>query len=240
MRSKTLGLLAAGLLLLVACGDDDGGSADDGALRIVTTEMVEPAVQDLVTAFAEGQDLDVEISTEDPDGVRSALDDDSADVVIAPEVLIRSDTDVRTQPLGSNAAVIAVADGNPQALGPEAFAAENEANTIICTADSRIGNFGVAVLQSAGVTPNADEANDCDESEALGRVAAGELDAALMYSANVEVPEGVELMTIDEEHNIELAIVSVAPQGSDEAAEFSEFLDSEEARTILEEQGYLR
>lgn len=136
---------------------------------------------------------------------------------------------------------IAVPAGNPAGItGLEDFA--NEDLLIgLCAKEVPCGSFGRQALEKAGVTPAIDT-NEPDVRALLTKVEAGELDAGIVYLTDVLSTDGaVEGVEIPEEFNVvaeyPIAALVNAPN-PDTAAEFVEFVLSEEGQAILVSYGF--
>jgi molybdate transport system substrate-binding protein len=114
---------------------------------------------------------------------------------------------------GRNALQIAVPAGNPGGVsGLEDFARE-DLLIGLCAEGVPCGDLGREALAIAGVEPSLDT-NEPDVRSLLTKVAAGELDAGLVYVTDVaaagDLVEGIE---IPAEHNVE-AMYSIATPSS--------------------------
>lgn len=246
MRGSRAGALAvtAGLLL-GACSS--GGSADKAAtgnpnvVTVITTSTQRPVVDRLAATFtSENPGLTVTpANVDDPRQITAAVTGKAVQMVIAPRLFLGNDSDVA---MGRNLAVIAVTKADPAGVtGPDAFAATSGLRTRICGRPTIVGNFTLFVLARANVRPNpATVVNDptCPQ-QAIADVAAGRLDAALMFRNNTMIPEGVKFIDVPDNENI-LIDYGAAVLGTGTATtKFAKFLTSDRAKEILTQNGYL-
>lgn len=213
----------------------DGAGGDGSRATITTVAALEPVVSGLVEAYDESTDagLEVAVSTQDQ-VVQAAAEGRPA---IAPGARLGDADGVA---IGRNLAIIAVPAGNPaQVTGVDAFASGSGLDTQICSGDTAFGNLGALVVRRAGVEPDASRVAAGCETDALARVARGELDATLVFRGSVPIPKGVEAVTIPADQNIVIDIrygpvVDEAGDGS-----FQSFLASDAARQVLSQHGLL-
>lgn len=247
MTVRLLGLFAALALFTVACGDDDGpsdaggqsdgggASEDDGVLDVLTAPSLETVVGDLIAAFSDTSDgVETEISTTTFAGIADAIDD--ADVVILPSAWTTNVVEAETTEFGENRAVIGVAEGNPGGFDIQAFAPDSGARTMVCGENTSLGNFSLTVLQKSGISPDPTTVEAGCEQSALDQVVAGSLDAVLLFRNGVQLPEGAELLEIPDEQNLVITLVSAVVNDTDDAEAFGEFLDSDEAAQIKQDE----
>jgi molybdate transport system substrate-binding protein len=111
----------------------------------------------------------------------------------------------------------------------------------LCAEDVPCGEFAREALADAGVTPAIDT-NEPDVRSLLTKVEEGELDAGIVYVTDVLSTEGaVEGVDIPEDQNViaEYPIVALtSAPNPDAAAEFVEFVLSDEGQEILAEYGF--
>jgi hypothetical protein len=96
------------------------------------------------------------------------------------------------------------------------------------------------VVRRAGVASDPAAVGTGCEADALARVTAGELDAALAFRGGLEMPRGVEVIDIPDEENLVIHFGSAPLDGVPRARGLlAEFLGAERAKEILTQQGYL-
>ncbi len=162
-------------------------------------------------------------------------------VTLIPNAWLEGVEGVEATPFGRNLAVIVTPAGNPEGIEDlTAFAADSGLNVAACGDSTQFGNLAALTLANAGVEAADDVASSEEncEQEALEQVAAGDLDAALVFRSGVEVPDGTEVVEVPEESNTVIEVSYVLGEGEDAAA-FGEFVESDEGQQILEENGYL-
>lgn len=235
-RSKILGFAIIAAVALGACGDDDtngtsGADAGGAVTTIHTVAALEPAARTLVNAYGETSDAKVELTVGAPAAVTQAASAGEPAIMPGPWL----SADAQGVAIGRALAIIAVPAGNPaQVTGAQAFTAGSGVDTAICAPNSGYGNFGVLVAQLGGAQPDPATVGEGCAQDAIARVARGELDAALVFRNAVEIPAGVEVVSIPDEQNIVID-VSYAPGGG--ADSFQEFLASDAATQVLTQHG---
>jgi len=244
---KLLAATAMATLIIAGCGDDggdDGGGENDedagGALAVHAPEELAELVEPLVESYEADSGEEVELVTSEQAAITGAITSDLADVAIVPDPWLADLDDVDPQPLGRTVQVIGVAEGNPEDVeGLDAFDPDSGLTTKVCSADtSALGNLSVLTLEAAGITPDPDTVEEGCEDEALEQVAGGDLDAVLLFSGGSTVPDGAELLEIEDAQIFDFEIVYTVQGDSDAATSFVDFLGSPEAEAIVEETGY--
>jgi Bacterial extracellular solute-binding protein len=243
-RRTLLALTTVVAAVLAACGGDDGGStpsADQGqggATAVVhTVAPLEPVVRGLVDAYNQAADADIELAVTPQEQAVEAASQGTPAILPGPWL---AGLDADSFVIGRNLAIIAVAAGNPaEVTGVDVFADDSDLGTAICGPDSPFGNFGALVVARGGVQPDPARVTQGCEADAVGRVARGELDAALVFRTNVTMPQGVEIVNIPDDENLVID-VRYAPAAADASSDsFQQFLRSEAATMILTQQGFL-
>jgi molybdate transport system substrate-binding protein len=142
------------------------------------------------------------------------------------------------QPFGRNLFVIAVPRGNPgNVTGLDAFAAGSTDRKLICGPVSGYGNLAELVLENADVDFDpADVGQACGQT-AVERIAAGDLDLALVQRTGVR--PSVSTVAVPDDVNV-VGELSMAQVGDDPVgAAFLTFVQSPAGRSILTDRGYL-
>jgi len=245
-------MFAVAVLALTACsgsGDDAATSGSANVATVAITPTLVPVVNQLAVAFQSANPsmriqtrADITVS-----GLATALQGQTAQVVVAPTRMTAGKTvktlngsDKLDRFFGRNRVVIAVPAGNPgRVAGPEAFGA-NSPRMLVCGGPSLTPVFLRFVLTRAGVQPNPAAINNdplCP-TLAMEALAAGRLDAVLMFRANVTVPPSVRLIDVPSDQNVNFDI-GIAKVGSSTAADrFVDFLGSDQAKDLLTRNGY--
>jgi|SoiMethySBSTD1v2_1073268.scaffolds.fasta_scaffold21621_5 molybdate transport system substrate-binding protein len=251
--------LCLGLVGAAACGDDGGDDAStrttgatasdlDGSITVFAAASLTDAFGEAGDAFTEAhpgvtvelnlagsQALREQILAGAPADVFAAANTSNMDQVVdagaadEPEVFAR------------NSLEIAVPAGNPADVGGlDAF---GDADLLIglCAAEVPCGDFGREVLAAAGVTP-APDTEEPDVRSLLTKVAAGELDAGIVYRSDV-LAAGVEVEGIEIPADVNVVadypVATLTGSGEPEvAAAFVEFLLSDDGQAILESWGF--
>lgn len=242
IRSKVLVLIFVAAALISGCSDDDDATttttsaSGDGVELVVAPELAGIA-ELLAEAYAADGTAGVTVVVEEQESLVASVSSRRPDMVLAPKVWL-TDPSLEVVDFGRNLAVVVVPAGNPDGItGLDVFAADSELATAVCGEDSPIGNPALLVLAAAGVTPDpATVAPGCDD-DAARRVAAGELDAALIFRAGVVMPDGTDIVELPEAGNlvIELSYVALG----DAATGLADFLAGDTAQQILTQNGYL-
>jgi Bacterial extracellular solute-binding protein len=236
---KLLALAAVAAVAMAACGDDDGDSAgSSGEIDAISTATpLEPLVTELVDAYNETSDAGIELAVSPQDQAVDRVSQGARAILPTPWL---SGTDTDSVVIGRSLAIIAVPAGNSgQLAGVDAFAPDSGLDTMACGANSSSGNLAAAVLSLGGVEPDPTRLAEGCDADAVARVARGELDAALVFRGNLQIPEGVEVITIPDDQNVVIDIV-YAPAADDASGDsFQGFLESDTATQILSRHGLL-
>lgn len=258
-RRLLAALVGVMLLVLAACGDDDdsanenvddspNANVDDSAnengdtdVVLLTATRLLPLTELLVAEFeATDPGFSIEVlSVTGQQAMEQALENESADLAVTPDLWVPESVDAERNPFGRNLVVIATAEGNPDGITLESFAADSAANVQVCTEAVEDLNLGAVVLGNAGIEPDpAIIARRCRD-EALEDVGNGDLDAVLILRSGVVVPDGLEFAQVDEAVNVIIDLVEITFTDDEAVDAFASFLFSAEATAILEERGYL-
>jgi molybdate transport system substrate-binding protein len=250
--------LALALALGTACGGDDGdgaasdeaaaGSGLDGTITVFAAASLTDAFAEAADAFGRANpDVTVELNF----GASSALREQilagapadvfaSADPSNMDGVVEAGEVEGEPEVFAHSALAIAVPAGNPGGVeGLDDFA-DDSLLIGLCAADVPCGALGREALDNAGVTP-APDTDEPDVRSLLTKIEAGELDAGIVYSTDVESTDGVEGIEIAEEDNVvtDYPIAALAHAGEPEiAAAFVELVLSDGGRAILESHGF--
>jgi molybdate transport system substrate-binding protein len=252
---KAIAALAALTFVLAACGggDDDGGGGggasattrprNNNTVTIVAGDTLQTAVQTLVDDFKAGHaNARIDVSFVGQSEMQDTIgSDDQPNLVIYPDAWLTEVPDgLEPAPLGRNLAVIVVPPGNPgQITDLSAFAADAGKRVQACGPDTQFGNFIALVLTNAGVTPADDVVGaDCG-SDAADKVAAGDLDAAVVFRTEVGGRDDVELVDVPEDVNLVFPISYAELTQSQKTDAFVQFLESAEGQAARTATGLL-
>ena len=141
----------------------------------------------------------------------------------------------------TNSLTIAVPNGNPADVDGIADFADPSLLAGACAAGVPCGDLSTDVFALAGVEPSIDT-YEPDVRSLLTKIADGELDAGLVYSTDIAARLGdVEEIAIPDELTVQteypIATLLNAPNPM-AAADFVEFVLSEDGRTILLDHGF--
>jgi len=243
---------AAGWLVLVLMGACDGATDAEGrplaAVRVSAAASLTDAFGELVTAFeratpgafvvlnlAGSSALREQILAGAPvDVFASASSANMQRLVEAGKVSGEPGSFVR------NRLQIAVPSGNPAEVTGLADLAREGLLIGLCAEGVPCGDFARQALERAGVTPSPDT-YEPNVRALLTKVAAGELDAGIVYASEVGSSDGVDGVTIPEQHNVvaayPIAVLADAPN-SEGAASFVAYVLSDAGRAILLRHGF--
>jgi len=140
-----------------------------------------------------------------------------------------------------NMLTIAVGSGNPKHIASLADLTSKDVVTVICAEQVPCGSAALKLFEAEGisVTPASEEANVTD---VLGKVAAGEADAGLVYVTDINRAQGVEGVAIEgADAAINRYPIAVMDTGdaADAAATFVAFVQSARGQELLADAGFL-
>lgn len=256
MAARWLVLLLLAPVLVAACADDDASSAgpDGDALRgsvtvfgaasltgvfgemAVAFERTHPGVS-VEPVFAGSSDLARQIQDGAPADVFASADATDMDLVVES-----GDVTADPVPFAGNVLEIAVPAGNPGEVGGLEDFARDDLLIGLCAEEVPCGRFGRQVLDDAGVAPALDT-DEPDVRSLLTKVAAGELDAGMVYRSDVLAEAGdVEGITIADDLNVTVTY-PIAPISASDVPEvadaFIAFVLSGDGQRIMEDAGFL-
>ena len=180
----------------------------------------------LATQINEGAPVDV-FAAASPATMKTVTDAGNAEGT--PEVFVR------------NLLEIAVPAGNPgEVEGLEDFAKE-DLDIALCASEVPCGAAADKVFTAADIDPKPDT-RESDVKATLTKVELGEVDAALVYRTDVnsagDKVEGIEFDEAEDAINDYLIVALKEAEEADLAAEWVEFISSDEAQEVLEEAGF--
>jgi len=140
-----------------------------------------------------------------------------------------------------NRMVIAVPAGNPAGVTGLADFADPGRLIGLCAEEIPCGRYAREALASAGVTPSPDSLEP-DVRALLNKIAAGELDAGIVYATDVAAAEGtVGTIALPAAHAVvasyPIAALAASPR-ADLAAAFVAFVLSPQAQVLLATSGF--
>lgn len=263
-RSCATGVAVISLLAiaLVGCADntnrteasspaasptDDGGAAPTGTVVVLAAASLTDAFGDLAAAFEQAHPaVDVQLGFAGSSALREqVLEGAPADVFasadpanVEPLVAAGEVTGTPTT-FATNTMVIAVPDGNPAAVTSLADLADDDRFIGLCAEVVPCGDLARQVLANAGVVARPDTAEP-DVRALLTKIAAGELDAGIVYRTDATAAD-VEAVAIPDDVNViaryPIASVTASPNPTAGAA-FVEFVLSPTGQDILAGHGF--
>jgi len=263
MTTATRRLLGAVLCLTLgaaaACGSDDDSDAAapgttpassdlEGTVTVFAAASLTDAFGEAADEFmADHQDVTVELNLAASSALREQILAGAPSDVFASANVDNMDQVVEAGAaedpavLARNALEIVVPAGNPAGVDGLDDFGDPELLIGLCAAQVPCGDFGREALANAGVTP-AQDTDEPDVRSLLTKVAAGELDAGIVYRSDVlaagdsvggiEIPEDVNVVA-------EYPIATLTESGSPEVADaFVEYLLGDEGQAILASWGF--
>jgi molybdate transport system substrate-binding protein len=246
---KTRATLFALLLVLAgACGDDAGGDASDTTVRVFAAASLTDALGELATAFEGAHPgTEVELNLAGSSALREQiLSGAPADVFASAntqnmQAVVDAGLAVEPDVFVLNELQIVVPAGNP--AGIESLDDFGDESLLIglCAVEVPCGAFARQALDAAGVDPEPDT-EEPDVRALLTKVAAGELDAGIVYRTDVlSAGDDVEGIDIPADVNVvaEYPIATLTESSSpDVAADFVAFAIAEDGQAILRSYGF--
>lgn len=247
-------VLLPAALLLAACAD--AGRADDGAgqasspspVRVFAAASLTDAFGELALAFrADNPGVEVELNLAGSSSLGTQiLSGAPADVLASASSAVMDDlvaAGAAAEPVSfaTNRLQIAVPSGNPAGLtGIEDFD-RTELFLGLCAQPVPCGQLADAALELAGVEPAIDT-REPDVRALAAKVAAGELDAGIVYTTDVlalaDELDGIDLPDrSNPEADYPIAVLTDAGN-PDGAAAFVAFVTSSQGRRILAAHGF--
>ncbi|WP_062464291.1 molybdate ABC transporter substrate-binding protein [Demequina soli] len=251
MTRRALPTLAAAVAVLAAAGCT--ASSADGAASPSTEQLTVFAAASLtdvldaidarfeaehpgvtvVAAFAGSSDLASQIREGAPADVFLSADEAQMDTI--------ADTlDGDPVLFATNTLTIAVPEGNPADVTGLADLADPSVVSVVCAPQVPCGAAAerLAALDGVTLAPASEEQNVTD---VLGKVAAGQADAGLVYVTDVARASGIEAVPIDGADRVANRYPAAALADAadpDLAAAYVAFLAGDEARGILADAGF--
>ncbi len=243
---SAIAVILALTLSMVACGDDDtdSSSAEGGTVTVFAAASLTDAFTEIAAAFeAENPGVTVEFNFGPSSGLREQiLSGAPADVYASAntsnmDAIVDDGAASAPSIFARNGLAIAVPLGNPAAIIGLSDFADPDLFLGLCAEQVPCGIFARQALAAAGVKPSLDT-NATDVRALLTQIAAGELDAGIVYVTDVESAagevEGIDLPA-DLDVIAEYPIAPLTEAGSPELARgFVDFVLSDPGQQILE------
>lgn len=225
-----------------------GGEALSGGLHVLVAASLLPVAEVLAVEFEQDHPgVEVLISGAGSSALREqVLAGAPADVFVPADPshleAIRDDIGLTDAPavVARNSLVLAVPAGNDAGVASLADLARSELLIGLCAAEVPCGAHARAGLSRAGIEP----APDTDEPNAralVTKLAAGELDAAVVYASDAGTVTGIDSLGwtagAAPETAYEAAVLTGAPNPG-AAAAFVDFLLSATAQDAFEDHGF--
>lgn len=251
MRSA---VLAAALVLAAACGtrgeggaraDGDGAGEGDGLTVLAAASLTE-AFTEVGERFTAGGGAGVTFSF----GASSSLVDQvregaPADVVATAsdatmQVLVDAGEVGRATVFARNALAIAVPAGNPAGVRGLADLGGPGLTLALCSPQVPCGELAREALAGQGVTARPDTEEE-DVKGVLEKVAAGEVDAGIVYRTDVlGAGEAVGAVAVPDDQNVLATYPIAVVDGAGPGAEaFVDFVLSGDGQAVLRDAGFL-
>lgn len=243
MRRTALALAALVLAPLTACGDTQPGHTDltvlaAASLTDVFKQLGEAYEQDhpdssIRFSFAGSQEVAAQVRQGAPADAVVTADTETMDD-------IRPDTNTPVT-IATNRLTIATAPGNPKKITDIADLARPDLRTVLAAPEVPVGHYSREVLdrQSVTVTPVSQEPS---VRAVLSKVELGEADAGLVYVTDTTAAaKRVDTVDIPASQNITATYPAATLTSSshpDEAAEFIDWLRSDQATRVLRAAGF--
>ncbi len=240
-------VLALALAAGDGCGRDDGGppialrvaaaASLTGAFTVLGDrfEADHPGIE-VVLDFGASSDLARAIEEGAPTDVFASADERTMDQLVSADLV-----DGAPSAFARNRPEIAVPAGNPGSVHGLDDLAREELLVGLCAVDVPCGRLARLVLRNAGVAASVDT-EEVDVKALVTRIAAGELDAGIVYHSDV-VAAGDRVVGIPVADRSALATYPVATLADAPhpaaAAAFASYLSSPSAGAVLQRAGFL-
>lgn len=244
-----IGRVATALVLLATAACGGGGPPEQRTLTVFAASSLTDAFTELATAFeAANEGVTVELNFGSSSSLREqVLGGAPADVFASAneanvqQLADASETAADPIVFATNSLEIVVPAGNPGAVTGLADFARGNLLLGLCAEEVPCGQFARAALAAAGVTPSLDT-NEPDVRSLLARVAAGELDAGIVYRTDVlAAGAAVTGIVIQPAFDQVATYPIVVLRASDDlglAADFAEFVASADGQAVLASYGF--
>lgn len=257
LRALLAAVTGAGMLTSVACGDGGRGAAGrdgpDTGLAGTVTVFAAASLTDVLTEAADAfeaqhPDVTVEVSFAGSPSLREQILAGapadvyaSADGTDMDELAAAGELAGDPRVFARNSLQIVVPAGNPGAVDGLSDLGDPGLLVGLCAAEVPCGRLGLRALAEGGVTPEPDT-EEPDVRSLLTKVAAGELDAGLVYRTDVIAGgDDVEGVALDPAVAAEIGYPVATLARSDVpdiASAFVDALVSDTGRSIVESHGF--
>lgn len=242
-RSKIMAVALVVAVVSASCGSDDSsGSTNDtkapSSLSIYTPAALDEIVSELADDYgSKHSEIKIRVLKQDKAALAGTVTKARPGVaVLVKQWLPAGPQATKARPFGRNLAVIAVPTGNPGRItDATAFDPAEDLRTAVCDSSGLLH----LRLAKSGFKPDPSIIKAGCEVDSLKKVASGKLDAALMFRAGLDLPDGVELIDIPKAKNIVIDLSYVVLGSSRGAIAFGKYLASDPAKRILTRRGYL-
>ena len=231
-------------LTLAGCGAED----DPDSLLVLAAASLTDAFDDMETAFeVANPGVDVEISVAGSSAISVQIEQGApADVValagtVPMDALVEAGLVENPSRFATNSMVLAVPIDNPGGVNGLDALSDGALFVGVCAPQVPCGRYAREVLDAAGVDASIDT-EEPDVRSLAGKIAAGELDAGLVYATDVRsmpdrlvaipLPDGVDVRA-----EYPIAIVSDTDD-RDGASRFIDFVRSAAGQAILADAGF--
>ena len=238
---RTGWLLVLACLVAAACT-----SPDDRTLTVFAAASLVDAMEEVETAFeASHPGTDVVVSSAGSQQLAGQIRDGApADVFVSADLrqleAVADHLAGEPRVVATNELVIAVATGNPRAIGGLSDLADRDLVLVLPAPDVPAGAYARSALSSARVEVVPDDLTP-DVRGALSKVALGEADAAIVYSTDVAArADEVDAVRIDAQVDVEYHGAVLQPSEYPELADdFLRFLaDPQAGGAVLDDHGF--
>ncbi|RYB92698.1 molybdate ABC transporter substrate-binding protein [Nocardioides glacieisoli] len=241
MRRHLAALVLA--LPLAACAGDDGGATD--RLTVLAAASLTDVFEELATGFEEEHDVDVTFSF----GSSTDLAEQVADGAPGDVLATADETSMglaenagvtgEVETFATNVLTIVVPADNP--AGIESLDDLEGSTWVRCADEVPCGKVALAVLDATGITAEPASLEE-DVRATLDKVVSGEADAGLVYASDaVAVGDDVEAVEIPGANDALTSYYATTldqSENPDLAADWVEWVTSDEGRTILADAGF--
>lgn len=255
---RRLALLSTFLLAFggAACGasrdaGDDGGAAEltvfaASSLTAVFSDEIGPAFEDanpgaeVVFNFASSDALAAQIRSEGSADVFASASGTWMDAV-ADDPGITGRTD-----FAQNRLVIVTPIDDPASISSISDLATPGIQLVLAAEGVPVGDYARDALDNAGILAAAEAnivSNEEDDASVVGKIAAGEADAGIVYESDVAGPTGNDLRAVEIPADVNaiatypIAVVTGGPQ-QELAVAFVDYVTGTETQSALESYGF--
>ncbi|MGA9278362.1 molybdate ABC transporter substrate-binding protein [Ilumatobacter sp.] len=238
--------LAAVTILVMttaACGDSD----EDGSVLVLAASSLTDAFTAMEAEFEAAHDVDVELSFGGSSTLRVQVEQGAPAAVVAfadtapMDALVAGGFAEAPETFATNSMTLVIPADNPGDVSGLADLTDPGLLVGVCAPQVPCGRYAQDVLTQAGVAASVDT-EEPDVRSLAAKIAAGELDAGLIYTTDVdafpgeltaiELPDGIDVRA-----DYPIAIVDGTSARSD-AELFVDFVLSPAGQAILTDAGF--